>query len=115
MDLVFAPLLGGDTLNVANNYMPVNPDPRARVWWDPTRVLADGMPPLFLGVAPVIWDIYMIYEPGVLWAPGVTPGKPVYYEHQLTSMTSDLFLDPDRFTMEVVKRLPDCDAVEPAP
>ena len=115
MDIVFAPILGGDSLNVANTYMPVNPDPRARVWWDPTRSLSDGMPPLFLGVAPVIWDIYMIFEPGILWGSSQTPGKPAYYEHQLTSLSQNLFLDADRFMLEVVKRLPDCDEVVSAP
>jgi hypothetical protein len=113
MDIVFAPLLTGDSLNAANTYMPVNPDPRARVWWDATKVLSHGLPPFFLGVAPVIWDIYMIYDTDVLW--GVngtdTPGLPAYYEHQLTSLSQDLFLDPDRFLLEVVKRLPDCDEV----
>ena len=42
MDIVFAPLLGGDTLNVASNYMPINPDPRARVWPGDDHLLSPG-------------------------------------------------------------------------
>ncbi len=61
VDFVWTPIWSIDNLSAANMFMPISPDPRARVWWDQFNQLSDGLSPFMFGLNPV-WDVYLLYE-----------------------------------------------------
>ena len=106
MDFVWMHGKPEDNLGSATIRMPVNPDPRARVWWDEDARFPYGLGEFF----PVtyLWDVYLIYDMGTVIQLDGTPGEPAYYEHQLSGLPLDLRLDAGRFAQEIKSRLPDC-------
>jgi hypothetical protein len=50
------------------------------------------------------WDVWMLYEPGVLWEEQVPPA-PTWWEHQLSGLEdyAHLHLDPDRFARKALE------------
>ena len=107
-DFVWVPMLPSDDEEFVERGMPVNPDPRARVWWDGDleigQVIGDE-----LGVS-VAWDVYLLFEEGSTWEE-VGPGDPDFFMHQLSGLDTDRYLDPEGFQQELEARLPDCDTL----
>ena len=108
-DFVWVPILFGDGLGPAMAEMPLSPDPRARVWWDQLGVLTSGLSPFFNGLDPV-WDVYLMYEAGATWDTEETdsPGKPDYYQHQLSQLMGHLWLNKAALKTQLLGRLPSC-------
>jgi hypothetical protein len=57
------------------------PDGRARHYWDGEGQLMDGYQRV-LGIGERAWDVFLVYQPGVLWE-GADPPPPAYWAHQL--------------------------------
>jgi hypothetical protein len=68
-------------------------DPRIAHFWDPNGLeLTAFRDPLHMTVD--VWDVYLLYPPGVRWTDS-TPPVPAYWMHQLQSLaaTPTPFLD----------------------
>ncbi len=98
---IWVPMLGGEASNVPDA-ATLAPDPRVTHYWDGSNDL--GM--TFARILPVAggpaWDVYMLYEPGVVWN-GVDPPKPSFWMHQL-AITNAPHLDATVFA-ERARRL----------
>jgi len=107
-DFVWLPAWGQENYGLAESNMPINPDPRARVWYDDDLILGFGLAQYMPSMDAPVFDMYMIYGAGGVWestAPD-NPGEPTHMQHG----HSDTF-DADDFWDEVEPLLPDCDEV----
>ena len=97
--VAWVPILASDREVPDKGTVSLVPDKRSVHYWD-----AKGrLPVLFkntlgLRTRPA-WDVYLIYLPGVKWEDELP--KPVYWQHQLSGVTSAPFLDGKTFAKEL--------------
>lgn len=79
-------------------------DERAAHYWDPERRVGTAFQQHIAGMNSPAWDVWMLFEPGVLWE-GEAPPAPTWWEHQLSALGDyrDLRLDPDRFARKALE------------
>ena len=84
--------------------MPVNPDPRARAWWDGDFAMG---PDIYESIE-YSYDLFLVYEAGPEWdsSSADSPGEPAFFQ---TGHTEGF--DEDDFEEEVELRLPTCDEI----
>lgn len=89
-------------LGAAETHVPeattLLPDPRARHFWDPERLVGRRFQPA-LGTQEAAWDVWMLFGRGTRWPEGEAPTIG-WWEHQLGGMPPELRLDPERFAAE---------------
>jgi hypothetical protein len=82
VDFVWTPAWDLDNYGVAEDYMPVNPDPRSRVWWDGDLILGNELTEYINGNPP-LYDLFLVYEPDSVWGDNEeetdTPGDPDFW------------------------------------
>lgn len=70
-----------------------------RHYWDPQggsgRKIQEA-----LGIDMYAWDVWLVYDRNALWAEDHPPA-PAYWEHQLSGLSRDNFLNPERFAKRV--------------
>ena len=108
--VVFLPMVHGDDAASADERAREFEDARLASLWDQERSVGR----LFkqtLGLNSTAWDVYLLYEPGVVWE-GERPPPPISWMHQLSRVTGaprDRGLEPERLAAEVrraLERLP---------
>ena len=103
---VWIPVMNGDSPGAACTEAENLSDDRIEHAWDAEQRLGELFAKM-LGLQGVAWDVYLLYEPGVEWG---TNGPPVpsFWMHQLPTVVgadSDLLLNAERFSREVLQRL----------
>ncbi len=79
-------------------------DQRAAHYWDPERLVGVAYQQHIANLSSPAWDVWMLYEPGVLWE-GEAPPQPTWWEHQLSRLEGhdDRWLAPDRFARKALE------------
>jgi hypothetical protein len=99
--VVWSSQLGAEEKHIAGG-MELIPDPRARHYWDPGRVLGhayqgslmlDGDRIQMTGPA---WDTWLLFAQGTRWD-DAGPPAPAWWETQLSGMPGERQLDAKRF------------------
>jgi len=98
--VVWVPVLPDDSRSAAAENAALVTDARATHFWDEQRLL----PPLFARVLELpegwpAWDVYLAYQPGVLW--NDLPPAPSFWHHQLAGLTAAPWLDGAVFAEQV--------------
>ena len=96
-------MLPADDLDAAVVQEMLFQDERVFQYWDGERALGQLISQNLKLVAPIAWDIYLLYPSGALWQEAKIPA-PIFWMHQLNER-SDLYLDSDRLIAEVQKAL----------
>jgi hypothetical protein len=92
-------MLAADGLNAALAQEAYFQEARIRQYWDVERFFGRLAAQSLELVAPIAWDIYLLYYPGTIWAGEKMP-IPEFWMHQLDERP-DRFLDPARLMAEV--------------
>jgi len=92
--VVWSSQSGAEERNVAEAASLVA-DRRARHYWDAGQRVGKAFQPI-LGTSDPAWDTWMLFDRNARWE-GATPPRPAWWEHQLWGMTSERYLDPERF------------------
>ena len=100
--VVWVPELGAQLKNVAPATVLV-PDQRAKQYWDPDEVVGIKYGRI-LGIDGPAWDVYMLFEPGIVWHQEEPP-KPDFWMHQLRGVTNAPRLNPDEFARRAAQLL----------
>ncbi len=96
-------MLAADDVHAAIAQEAFIQDERVNQYWDGERALGRRVSRTLQLAAPIAWDIYLLYLPGVLWK-GERMPIPDLWMHQLNERP-DLRLDPDRLIAEVQKAI----------
>lgn len=85
---VWEPILKTDDERSSRKAVTLFPDERVKNYWVHTRAVGElFQPPIGLEGEPA-WDVYLVYEPGVVWD-GDAPPKPTFFMHQLGGRLPD--------------------------
>lgn len=99
---VWIPMLDSDGVASANEEASSFTDSRIAQYWDANKAVGTAYRQLF-GLTKTAWDMYLVYNPGVIWK-GSQPPKPTFYMHQMNSKHGTnpaKFLKPDVFYKNV--------------
>lgn len=104
VDFVWGPVWGDPASEPQlGDHMPVNGDPRVRVWYDDSLTLHNAMAAYVEEAAPLI-DQYFIFAPGSAWD-GEDPGEPAFAEY------GHVAFDAEGFLADMLTLVPDCEEV----
>ena len=92
--VVWSPQLGAQQKHVGSATRLI-PDSRASHYWDGAELVGKQYQTV-LGLPAPAWDVWMLFDPGVVWEMDEPP-IPAWWEHQLTAGPPDRHLDPERF------------------
>lgn len=109
--VVWSPQLGAAERHVPDATTLI-PEPRVRHYWDPEALVGTLYMPVLgklLGPAyreladsgEAAWDVFLLFDGEARWD-GVEPPAPIWWEHQLGLLPSDLRLDAERFAAKAV-------------
>ena len=84
--------------------MKLMEDERALHFWDEHAFVGTAFAPYIERLQPPVWDIWMLFAPGVTWEEEEPP-IPDWWEHQLTVLSHlpDRRLDPVRFASKALE------------
>jgi hypothetical protein len=94
--VVWISMMDSDIEEAARNAASTLPDARIRFFFDPGQLSGKAMATRLGKSGEVAWDIYMFFQPGILWTD--LPPAPDVYMHQLVDSWADqshLFQDQD--------------------
>ena len=101
--VVYVPALGAEEKHV-QAAIPLMTGPRVGHYWD-----EEGNSGLdfqdALNIPMYAWDVWMVYQPGQLWAASSIPPVPVFWQHQLPGLPAEQRLDADKFAQVVREEL----------
>ena len=99
--VVWSSQLGAEERHVADATRLI-PDPRARHYWDPDRLVGKAVTrrlQLMLDRAPTgdpaAWDVWLLFDRSARW--DSLPPVPAWWEHQTNMLPPERHLDPERF------------------
>ena len=102
--VIWVPRLGGTPDHVPEASTIIIND-RTQHYWDEEEDLGTAYGNfLELGIEAPAWDIYLLYDAGVEWPEGSVP-VPVYWEHQMSDVTTGPQLDGEVFRERVTEAL----------
>jgi hypothetical protein len=85
---VWEPILKTDDERSSRKAAVLFLDARVKSYWVGSRAVGElFQPPINLGTEPA-WDVYLVYEPGVVWE-GDAPPVPTFFMHQLGGRLPD--------------------------
>lgn len=108
--MVHVPALDS-TAQHAEDAIPLMPGPRVTHYWDPKGNTGLRFQEA-LDISIYAWDVWMVYEPGVLWEDDIPP-PPAFWQHQLPPLDKAQRLDAEQFAAEVRARIGNMAAVGP--
>jgi hypothetical protein len=97
MYVVWVPMLGAEERHVPEASRLAT-DSRVRQYWDGANVLGAAYRSV-LGLNDTAWDVYLLFGPHQTWTEAEPP-KPVFWMHQLHSVTQAPTLDAPDFARE---------------
>ena len=103
MHVVWSSQTGAKAKHVAGGAKLME-DERVAHYWDPERRIGAAYQRHIADMSSPAWDVWMLYEPGVLWEEDAPPA-PTWWEHQLGGLEdyADLRLDPGRFASKALE------------
>lgn len=80
--IIWVPMLPADNAETAKFEQDTITDPRLQCWFDADKAAANTWSS-FIGLPATTWDVYAVYERGVIWEDGAPAPAPRIWMHQL--------------------------------
>jgi len=98
--IVWLPIVKNDSYSMALTRANSLSDKRVRNYWSGDRY-AGNIFTKTLNLDRTAWDVYLVYEAGVVWEDEKIPPAPTYWMHQLWGQPKENFLNPEMLRRKV--------------